>query len=208
MLENAQPAEALAQYEELLRQKAGDVAAQLGRARALLGLARLAEAGQALAAARRAAAPALEALVLAGKVELQQGHAEQAEPPLRQAVAQSPFDREAVYTLAQCLQQQGKQSDAEEWLRRLKRIDADQARLAEITKQILASPHDAALRSQAGAIFLSIGNEPEGLRWLESALHEDPHHAPTHQLLSEYYQAHGQPDRAEHHRRAAVRRDP
>jgi hypothetical protein len=45
------------------------------------------------------------------------------------------------------------------------------------------------------------GLESEGLRWLESALVEDPRHAPTHRALTDFYARAGDKEKAELHRR-------
>ena len=55
---------------------------------------------------------------------------------------------------------------------------------------------------QAGEIFLAIGNDREGVRWLESALREDPHHQATHRVLRDYYARVGRADLAFVHQRA------
>ncbi len=45
------------------------------------------------------------------------------------------------------------------------------------------------------------GLESEGLRWLESALVEDPRHAPTHRALTDFYARAGDKEKAEQHRK-------
>jgi len=64
-------------------------------------------------------------------------------------------------------------------------------------------PHDAALRSQVGAIFLQFGKDKEGLAWLNSALQDDPNHRRTHQVLADYFEHIGQKEKAAHHRKQA-----
>ena len=53
-----------------------------------------------------------------------------------------------------------------------------------------------------GEIFLKLGNEKEGLRWLYSALQQDPGHRPTHQALRDHFRSKGQPERAAAHEKA------
>jgi Flp pilus assembly protein TadD len=206
LLENAQPTEALAQYDHLVKRRPEDPAAQLGRARALAALGEADQAADLLdpLLARTPRDPG--ALLLRGKVELLRLHPAQAEPWLRRAVEFAPFDREAVHSLAQCLQQLRRPDDARPWHERLKRIEADQRRLSALTKKVLAEPHDAGLRCEAGEIFLGIGNDTEGLRWLDSALREDPNHAPTHRILRDYYRQHNRPDLAQGHEQALANR--
>jgi Tfp pilus assembly protein PilF len=56
-------------------------------------------------------------------------------------------------------------------------------------------------------ISLRAGAAEEGLRWLNSALKEDPHYAPAHKALADYYQRHGDFNRAAQHRQKAGGKD-
>ena len=87
---------------------------------------------------------------------------------------------------------------------RLKRIDADLERLADLTAQIAHPRRSPALRCETGLILMRNGREAEALRWLESALLEDPGHAGTHQALGEYYERIGNRERAVQHRQWAL----
>ena len=73
----------------------------------------------------------------------------------------------------------------------MERINDSLKRLSELTKQIADAPGDANLRYEAGMIFLNNGQDGEGLRWLASALKENPSHRPTHQALADYYERTG-----------------
>jgi predicted Zn-dependent protease len=68
----------------------------------------------------------------------------------------------------------------------LKKIEEELARLEEVTRQLASDPHNADLRCEAGRIMLRNGLETEGLRWLASALKEDPSHPATLQTLAEH----------------------
>src|SRR5207247_9471432 len=104
------------------------------------------------------------------------------------------------YSLAPGLEQLGKHREAEEVLARLKRVETDLARMADLSRQIARTPHDPALRCEAGVILMRNGLEDEGRRWLESALAEDPRHAATHEALADYYERTGDAERAAEHR--------
>ncbi|TMQ32440.1 MAG: tetratricopeptide repeat protein [Planctomycetota bacterium] len=121
-----------------------------------------------------------------GRLALQFESAAEAEKWLRRAAAEQPAEREVLYGLLQCLKQLHKDKEAAQVQAQLAQIDADLARLAVVTRQIAATPHDAGLRCEAGQIMLRNGQETEGLRWLASALHEDPSHADTLQTLEEH----------------------
>src|SRR5262249_43872416 len=89
---------------------------------------------------------------------------------------------------------------------RLKRVDTDLARIANLNRAIARAPHDPALRCEAGRILLRNGLEAEGLRWLESALAENPRDAPTHQAPADHYERIGSAERAAQHRQRALGR--
>jgi thioredoxin-like negative regulator of GroEL len=63
-------------------------------------------------------------------------------------------------------------------------------------KEIASRPHDPEARYRAAVIYLRNGKNDEGLRWLTSALHEDPRHQRTRQALAEYHERLGDPRRA------------
>jgi predicted Zn-dependent protease len=65
-----------------------------------------------------------------------------------------------------------------------------------LTRKIDTSPHDPSLRCQAAELFLQAGNEKEGLRWLETALKEDPGNKEVYRTLARYYRDHGRPELA------------
>ena len=77
-------------------------------------------------------------------------------------------------------------------------------RLETLTRQIAQAPNDPDLRCEAGLIFLNNGQEVEGLRWLASALKENPHHGPSHRALADYYERAGDTTRAAEHRRLGL----
>jgi len=144
-----------------------------------------------------------EALGELGKLELQTGRLVAAENWLRRAAARTPFDRDTLYNLYQCLLQRGKKAEASSYLEKAEKVAADRQRLAELTRAIAANPKDPALRHEAGLICLRNGQEQDGVRWLRSALGEDPMHRPTHRALAEYFQTVGQAQRAAYHRHLA-----
>jgi Tfp pilus assembly protein PilF len=128
----------------------------------------------------------------------------EAEKWFRKAVEAQPRDRDANYGLYQALQRLGKREEAAAVRTRLDRIDADLDELKHLTGEIAERPHDPEPRYKAGQVFLRSGQETEALRWLASALQEDPGHAPTHRLLADYYERKGDTERAATHRRLAA----
>jgi predicted Zn-dependent protease len=140
------------------------------------------------------------ALAERGRLALQFESAAEAEPWLRRAAAAAPNETDVYYSLAQCLEQLGQHREAEEVVARLKRVETDLARMADLCRQIARTPHDPALRCEAGIVMMRNGQEMEGLRWLASALEEDPDHPATHQALADYYERIGDAQRAAEHR--------
>ena len=64
-------------------------------------------------------------------------------------------------------------------------------------------PHDPEPRREIGVLYLGLGEDDQGLRWLSSALEEDPRHGPTHAALADYFERVGKKDEAASHRRLA-----
>jgi Tfp pilus assembly protein PilF len=59
---------------------------------------------------------------------------------------------------------------------------------------------DPAPRVEAARICMRNGQEQEGLRWLFGALQINPNHQPAHDALADYYERHGDTERARAHR--------
>ena len=143
------------------------------------------------------------ALHLRGRLEFGAGRAATAAPYLREAAARNTNDIDLHYTLWQCLTEVGPPEEARAVEARLKRLKEDLQRLRQLAGQMIASPHDADLRREAGEIALRNGLEVEGVRWLESALQERPDDPRTHLLLADYYARTNRPDLADYHRSRA-----
>jgi Flp pilus assembly protein TadD len=80
--------------------------------------------------------------------------------------------------------------------------------MADLGRAIARNPHDPNLRCEAGLVLLRNGLEDEALRWLESALAEDPLHQATHQALADHYERAGNLEKAIEHRRVAQKGRP
>ncbi len=90
-------------------------------------------------------------------------------------------------------------------------VRQEQVQLQKIAKNVQRNedtkrrntPRDPEQHYRVGMIAMQAGATKEGLRWLNSALAEDPTHAPTHKALMEYYQSTGDVRRAAEHRALA-----
>ncbi|HEY7309354.1 MAG TPA: tetratricopeptide repeat protein [Gemmataceae bacterium] len=141
------------------------------------------------------------ALAERGKLALRDGQAEQAEKWLREACDQEPGDYQAHYQLSLCLEKNGKTEEAQKEQAHLQQIEDDIKQIQQIVMgHMEAQPHDANLHYRVGMIALHAGSIEEALRWLHSALKEDPNHQPTHKALMEHYQRLGDFGRARAHR--------
>jgi tetratricopeptide (TPR) repeat protein len=144
------------------------------------------------------------ALAERGKLSLRANRGEEAEKALREAVALEPGDYSARYQLIRCLETLGKSEEAQREQTRWQQMEDDLKRIQEIsTVRMEQNPHNPDLHYEAGMISLRAGAPSEALRWFQSALREDPNHAPTHKALMEYYQRMGDHARAREHRQKA-----
>jgi tetratricopeptide (TPR) repeat protein len=204
LAKHRQPQEAL-QHLEYLRGRLGDTApvrAALARCRSEMNQP---EEARALLEGLLADDPRdAQLLNERGQLALTYESAAAAEPWFRRAAALRPYDKDVNYSLYQCLQQLNKHAEARQVEARMKRIEADLARIRELALAIGRSPHDPEPRRQAGAILMRNGQEHEAVRWLESARAEHPHHGPTHRDLADYYTRTGDPAKAAFHRRQAA----
>ncbi len=148
------------------------------------------------------------ALALRGKLALDAGRIIEAESWLRKSLELAPRERAAVYSLYRCLQAQDRQAEARHCLATLEDIDTDLARLDHLKRELQKAPQDASLRCEMGRILLRNHQEREALRWLASALKEDPHHEGANAALADYYQQAGDRLRAAYHRQQAAAQPP
>jgi tetratricopeptide (TPR) repeat protein len=139
------------------------------------------------------------ALALRGRLALEGGQPEQAENWLRQAVQADPENTQARYNFVLCLNQNGKDEESQEQNQILKQKEDDLKRFNDVVNQeLMRRPLDPALHCELGQLLLRGGHVEEGLRWLHSALSQDPNYAPARQALAEHYQkARGQRTRPE-----------
>jgi predicted Zn-dependent protease len=182
-----QPADALPHFTELLRRHPDQAEALFGLARCRAEQGETAEAVVLLDRLLSREPEHSGALAERGKIDLDAGNAVEAEKWLRRAVGVAPFEREALYNLYRCLGRNGQTTEAGECLARLNRIDEDRKRLDELRAAVMTAPHDAALRSEMGVILLRNGQDREGVRWLQSALQEDPAYGAARQALEEHH---------------------
>ena len=177
------PEEALTQYQWLAERWPDRPPVRLGLARCHRRLARPAEATKLLDGLLAEFPEHGETLWERGELELDEGRPAAAEPFLRKAAARLPFDRRVQYAMYRCLVRLDT-PEAATFDARVKRLDADLARLSTIQNEVMSRPNDAALRCEGGLLFLRNGERQEGLRWLQLALRLDPTCEPARAALA------------------------
>jgi predicted Zn-dependent protease len=198
LLEVGNTREAVRLLEKLRRERRGDPAVLVALAEGRLSL-RETDAARRLLDRVLAGDPQYFAALLArGKVELRAGSPDRAESWLQKALALSPHQREANFLLCQCLQAlPGREGEALKQQQKLKRLEDVLLRLDRIENRLLpARPHDADLHCELGVLFLEVGQEDAGRRWLVSALFEKPDHKPARAALAQFDEQHGRPGAA------------
>jgi tetratricopeptide (TPR) repeat protein len=123
-----------------------------------------------------------------GELAMRANDLERAQDLLQRVAKLTPYNPQVHASLGLCLQQRGDEKGAKECRAKAEAIKEQQKRVHELSEQITRSRRDPDLRCQLGELLLQMGNEREGLRWLESALREDSDHVPTRRVLEEYNQ--------------------
>ncbi len=204
MLDLAQATEALPYLKHLEERQPDNPQLQVYLARCAKQLGQTAEAERRLDAVLARNPQFGPALLERGQLAMQLQQPEAAEGWLREAVVREAGSYQAHYQLYLCLRERHKTEEAREEEQRLKQIAQDITHIQDIVRhQLQERPHDAALQYETGMILLRAGGIEEGVRWLQSAVKEDPHYAPAHTALASYYQRIGQPGRAAQHRELA-----
>jgi tetratricopeptide (TPR) repeat protein len=200
LLQSRQFQEALEQYQYLHSRLGDTFGVLIGMAGCLSALDKPDQARRLLE--KVLADDSHNALALAerGRLATQYESPSEAEKWWRRALAERPAEHDILSSLYQCLQMLGKHKEADEIQAKLKAVESDLVQLREAIRQIATTPHDPEPRYQAGLILLRNGKDQEGLRWLASALVENPRHAATHQALADYYERSGDSNQAAQHR--------
>jgi predicted Zn-dependent protease len=203
LTEGHDPREALAHFESV-RQRGEDQPAILtGLARCRRVMGQEAEARRLLEAVLEAHPGSWAALSERARLALETETAEEAEKWFRRAALAKPSEKDVLWGHYTCLIRLGKHQDAENVLAALKRVEADQERLKQLTHEVAQNPHDPDLRCEVASILMRNGQEAAAVGWLTTALRAAPRHAPTHRALAEYYERTGNRGLADPHRRQA-----
>jgi predicted Zn-dependent protease len=180
--------EAAEHLERLRRSQPDNLRVQVGLAEARYSLGDRDEAVRLVDAVLARQPEFAPALALRGRLALEAGEHEQAETWLRQAVRGDPRDHQARYNLILVLHHNGNDAEAQRHEQWIKQREKDLKRFHEIvTRDMAVRPHDPALHTTLGELLLRSGHREEGLRWLHSALQQDPQYAPARRALAEQH---------------------
>jgi tetratricopeptide (TPR) repeat protein len=188
--------EAARHFERLARTRK-DAAVVLGLARSWRLLGRVAGARHLLDGWLTDHPRDAIALTERARLALDQGATKEAVTLARRAVALAPFLNEANYTLFLGLNRQGRTAEAEACQQRSRRYDKDREQLAALTLRLQKAPNDPDLRCRIAQLFLRLGQEEEGLRWLVNTLRNFPRHRASQQALADFYARQGRKKRGD-----------
>ncbi len=196
-------AEALPLLQRQHRRQPNDLTLLRDLATCLAAVGRLDDASALLLQANERQPSDAGVLLELGRLSLERGDAAEAEAWLGKALAVDPTDRRSNHMLLQSLRLQGKETAAKDQLAKFQRLLADLARATEIMNDALKErPNDPDLHLELGVLLLRNGQTERGLQELERAVELEPRQRAAHAALADYYEKHGQPERAVVHRRA------
>jgi len=133
---------------------------------------------------------------------------------LDMVLADDPKNLDARYARAMALRGLGRTDEADREFADVKRIRALLSEVDKLADEVQKHPGEpmVAERCRIGELFIQNENGRRGEFWLRDALNHDPHYAPAHALLADYYAALAKRDPAyaplaEEHRNAAGSRE-
>ncbi|HEV3449076.1 MAG TPA: tetratricopeptide repeat protein, partial [Gemmataceae bacterium] len=184
--------EALRQFEILAERQPGNVAVVLGQARCKAELSETEEARKLFD--RLVGVKPDDATILAesGKLLLNAGQVVEAETRLRAALRLAPNEREALYSMYKCLEQQGKKEEAHKYLDQCNRVERDLDRCKALASKIMQGDSNPAPRCELARILMRNGLWDEARRWLDDAIRVDSKHQEIYLLFADYYEHAGQ----------------
>ena len=149
-----------------------------------------------------------EALKELAQTDLRFGRFEQASKRFETLTQIEPYDHEIRYSFAQALKLAGNTQRAQTENEVAARLRKDHDQLLPLRLNLLKNPNDVESQFMVAKWMLEHGHDEEGLKWTKVLLRTNPNHTPTHQILAEYYQKHGEPGLANYHRLMTSRANP
>jgi tetratricopeptide (TPR) repeat protein len=144
-----------------------------------------------------------EVLKELGQIDLRLGRVQEACKRLKLLSEIKPHDHEARYSYAQALKMAGDHLHSRTELEVAARLRKEHDQIVQLRYVVLKNPQDMEARFQIAKWMMEHGHEDEGLKWTKEILRANPRHAPTHSLLADYYEKHGEPGLANYYRLSA-----
>jgi tetratricopeptide (TPR) repeat protein len=138
------------------------------------------------------------------QIELRRGRFPKARERLELLTQIEPFDPDAHYALARVLRVLGDEKRARAKDERAAVLRKEEAEILKLRERLLNKPGDLATRFEVAKWMLLHGHDDEGIKWTAEIIRADPRHAPTHQMLAEYFQKQGNSGLANYHRLMAA----
>ncbi|MFL5244057.1 MAG: tetratricopeptide repeat protein [Gemmataceae bacterium] len=135
-----------------------------------------------------------------GRVALLNDDPRDARPWLEKASALAPIDQQTLLTLVQCLKRLGEDDLVAQWQKRLDKVNADGARLRELTEKLQKQPYDLPARCEIGRLLLDRHEDRLAIEWLKETLGIDPGNDEANTQLADYYEKQGNPALAARYR--------
>jgi predicted Zn-dependent protease len=195
--------EARDEYRAYLGRHPEDAEAHVGLGRNAFQMGDIEGATRELEAALAVDPRQADALKELAQLDLRFGRFAAARRRLERLTQLEPFDHEIRYSYAQALKFAGETEKARQEADQSRQLREDLERIVKLRAAIQDNPRDMASRLEVARWMLSHGHADEGLKWTREILRADPRHAPTHQVLADYYSAHGDPGLANYHRTMA-----
>jgi tetratricopeptide (TPR) repeat protein len=146
------------------------------------------------------------ALLQRGKLACNTNQPAEGEGDLRRAAELQPHDSGILFAYQQCLQQLGKAAEAikvrQEYETVLRQRDRLEQKLSPGNEH---SYKDPAFLCEVAGLLMGLDRSEQGVEWYYRALRYDPNCILAHRALAEYYQTHGDAERAEEHRNRLTR---
>ncbi|HZW32923.1 MAG TPA: tetratricopeptide repeat protein [Isosphaeraceae bacterium] len=190
--------EAEQEYRAYLQRNPQDVSALVGLGRNAFQQGDIHGATRSFEAALEINPRQPDALKELAQAELRLGRYDRACQRFERLIPIEPYDHEVRYAYAQALKLNGDAARARTETELAGRLRKEHDHMLQF-RYHLKDPNDVASRYEVAKWLLEHGHAEEGLKWTREVLRADPRHAPTHRLLADYYQRHGDPGLANYH---------
>lgn len=191
--------EAAEVLSQVARQQPDDNHLQLAWADCLIRTGRIPEAKTLFERLESSEPTSVELLFGLGRIDLWEGQTERGLERLTRARDLDPQRNDVRYAYAQALAQAGQIDEARTEREAVERSTRAQARIFELSEQLVKTPQDLETRLEIGRTLLAEG-DAEGVAWLETILRFDPQHREAHAALADYFESRQDLDRAQRHR--------